>query len=79
MCKVFDHVIIYMYKEELQSSDMQFGYKEVHSTTLYRLIYKEVISYYVDTEGVLYSCLLDASKAFERVHLQCTTITSQYI
>ena len=39
-----------MYNEELQSSNMQFGYKEGHSTALYSLIYKEAISYYLDSE-----------------------------
>ena len=32
------------------------------------LLYKEVISYHLDSEGVLYSCLLDASEVFDRVH-----------
>ena len=26
--KLFDHVILYVYKDRLQSSDMQFGYKK---------------------------------------------------
>ena len=57
-----------MYKEELQFSDMQNRYNEGHSIIPCCLIYKEVISYYIDSEGILYSCLLDASKAFGRVH-----------
>ena len=43
---------------ELQSSDVQFGFKQGHSTTLRILI--------CDGNNV-YSCLLDA-KAFDRVH-----------
>ena len=67
--KLFDHVILYLYKDQLQSSDMQFGYKKGHSTTLCTLVYKEVISHYVNNNTSVYSCLLDASKAFDRVHL----------
>ena len=47
---------------------MQFEYKEGHSTIICSLIYKDVISYYPDSEGVLYSYLLDVCKEFDRVH-----------
>ena len=67
--KLFDHVILYLYKDQFQSSDMQFGYKKGHSTTLGTLVYKEVISHYVNNNTSVYSCLLDASRAFDRVHL----------
>ena len=66
--KLFDHVILYLYKDQFQSSDMQFGYKKGHSKTLCTLDYK-VISHYVNNNTGVYSCLLDASKAFDRVHL----------
>ncbi len=68
VCKLFDKVILYLYKDELKASDMQFGFKEGHSTTMCSLIYQEVISHYLDCKGDVYSCLLDASKAFDRVH-----------
>ena len=47
---------------------MQFGYKESHSTTLCTFIYKEVIDHYINNDSTVYSCFLDASKAFDRVH-----------
>ena len=47
---------------------MQFGYKQGHSTTLCILIYKEVVHHYINSCSNVYSCLLDASKAFDRVH-----------
>ena len=56
------------YRDELQSSDMQFGYKQGHSTTLCTLIYKEVVHHYLNSGSNVHSCLLDASKAFDRVH-----------
>lgn len=68
ICKVYDNVILYMYGDKLISSDMQFGYKKDHSTVLCTLISKEVISHYLNGNSNIYSCLLDASKAFDRVH-----------
>ena len=42
-------------------------YKQGHSTFNF-LIYKEVIHHYLSHGSNVYSCLLDASKAFDRVH-----------
>ena len=66
--KLFDHIILLKYSKQLQSSDMQFGYKKDHSTTLCTLIYKEVIDNYINNGNTVYSCFLEASKAFDRVH-----------
>ena len=68
ICKLFDNVILLLYGNELQSSDMQFGFKQGHSTTLCSLIYKEVVNHYLNGGSNVYSCLLDASQAFDRVH-----------
>ena len=43
--------------------------KKGHSTTLCTLVYIEVIYHYVTNNTIVYSCLLEASKAFDRVHL----------
>ena len=48
ICKLFDNVILLLYGNELQSSDMQFGFKQGHSTTLCSLIYKEVVNHYLN-------------------------------
>ena len=66
-CKLFDNVNPVLYGDELQSSDMQFGYKQGHSTTLCILIYKEVVHHYLNCGSKINNCLLDASKAFDRV------------
>ena len=47
ICKLFDNVILVFYGVELQSTDMQFVYKQGHSTTLCTLIYKEVVHHYI--------------------------------
>ena len=56
LSKLFDHIILLKYSKQLQSSDMQFGYKEGHSTTLCTLIYKEVIDHYINNDSIVYSC-----------------------
>ena len=63
-----DNVILVLYRDELHSSDMQFGYKQGHPTTLCTLILKEVVHHYLNSCSNVYSCLLDASKAFDRVY-----------
>ena len=55
--QLFDHIILYLYKDQFQSSDMQFGYKKGHSTMLCTLVYKDVISHYVYNNTSVYSCL----------------------
>ena len=50
------------------TSDMQFGLKNKHSTIMCSLAYYEVINHYLCNHSNVYSCLLDASKAFDRVH-----------
>ena len=47
---------------------MQFGFKDNHSTIMCSLVYKETINYYLNHGNTVYSCLLDASKAFDMVH-----------
>ena len=68
LCKLLDLVIIDMYKPELETSYLQFGFKECHSTVMCTSVYTETINYYVNKNSNVYSCLLDASKAFDRVH-----------
>ena len=57
----------YMKKRNYTHPICSLDTRNGHSTTL--CIYKEVIRYYLDSAGVLYSCLLDASKAFDIVHV----------
>ena len=68
ICKLYDFVILYVCGDVLKTSDMQFGFKQKHSTVICSLIYKEVISNYIQNGSNVYSCLLDASKAFDRIH-----------
>ena len=69
LCIVLNIVhIIFILKDSLQTCDIQFGFKSNHSTVLCTAIYIETIDHYVNKGCNVYSCLLDASKAFARVH-----------
>ena len=68
IAKVFDYVIIELFGGSLQTTDMQFAYKAKHSTTLCTMVYLETLHDYVNNGSNVYSCLLDASKAFDRIH-----------
>ena len=65
ICKLYDNITLFLHGNYLNTSDMQFGYK---STTMRTLIYKEIINQCINNGSDVYSCLLDASKAFDRVH-----------
>ncbi len=67
MCKIFDLVIINRYGDKLNSSKLQFAFKQEHSTTACTGIIKEVVKHYNDRGSAVFSCLIDASKAFDRV------------
>lgn len=66
--KLFDYIILELYGKQFYTSDMQFGFKSNHSTIMCTAIYKEVVNHYRCNGSDVYSCLLDASKAFDRLH-----------
>ena len=46
--KMFDNGLLYLYRPQLSTSDMKFGFKARHSTSLCTLIFKEVINHYIN-------------------------------
>ena len=68
LCKLFDYIFIELNADSLKTDDMQFGFKRNHSTVLCSAICIEIINHYVNEGSNVYSCLIDASKAFDRVH-----------
>lgn len=70
--KLLDVVILHKCKEKLETCDLQFGFKKKSSTTNCTFIVQETVSLYNRQGSDVYCCLLDASKAFDRleyVHL----------
>ena len=47
---------------------MKFGFKKQQPTVMCSLVYNEVIRPYLHNNSNVHSSLLDASKAFDRVH-----------
>ena len=68
ICKLFDHVILFLFGSQLEASDMQLSFKRGHPTVICILIFNEIVDHYLHHGSNVYSCLLDASKAFDRVH-----------
>ncbi len=60
--------ILFLYNgTHLKTSDLQFAYKSRHSTVMCHNVVKETINYYLNSGSEIYSCMLDASKAFDRL------------
>ena len=68
ICKFIDLLIIEKCSEFLYTSDLQFAFKSEHSTTLCAAVLTETVNYFVERNSNVYACLLDASKAFDKVH-----------
>ena len=66
--KIVDYVLLCKHSDIFQTSDLQFAFKENHSTTMCTSVITEVISYYNARDSNVYACLLDASKAFDRLN-----------
>ena len=62
------YCIVGSHMDYLKTDDMQFGFKDNHSTVLCTAVYIENINHYMNEGSDVYSCLIDASNAFDRVH-----------
>ena len=61
-------IILNKYENKLKTSDLQFGFKKGVSTDSCSLVFKETIQYYTNEHSNVYSVLIDATKAFDRVN-----------
>jgi exonuclease III len=69
--KIIDSWIMSKCNSSLKSSDNQFAFKTNHSTSMCTLTLKETIKYFRNKESNVYVCLLDSSKAFDRLKFSC--------
>jgi len=51
----------------IATSELQFAYKRQHSTSMCTFMLKETVSHYLNRGSEIYGCLIDASKAFDRL------------
>lgn len=66
--KLVDHILLERFSDLLFTSDLQFGFKRGHSTTMCTAVLKEAVAYYTSNQSSVYCVFLDATKAFDRVN-----------
>ena len=66
--KLFELLLLDFLDIYLQTMDNQFGFKSKHATDKCIFAIKNVIEYYTSQNGPVYTCFLDASKAFDHVN-----------
>ena len=69
LCQVLDLLFINMNPDVKKSSDLQYAFKQGHSTNMCTLIIKEIIAHYIARGSEVYSCFIDASKAFDKINV----------
>ena len=68
LTKVIDYIFIDKHSDVLQTSNLQFAFKQSHSAIMCTAMIKEVVSHYNARGSNVHACLLDASKAFDRLN-----------
>ena len=68
LCKVVDLWVLSKCSHLLLSSDMQYAFKINHYTVMCTTMLKEIISYYNSNHSDVYACLVDASKAYDKLN-----------
>ena len=66
--KLFEIVILNKQHMVFQTSSLQFGFKKKSSPVMCSMTAQEVISHYNSNKNKVFTVLLDASKAFDRVN-----------
>ena len=66
--KNFELCLLEIIELYLDTHDNQFGFKKQHSADMCIFTLKSVIKYYTRQNTPVFSCFLDASKAFDRVN-----------
>ena len=65
--KLFEYVVLALWGCHLETDSMQFGFKSGVSTTQCTWVVHEVTNYFMRRGSAVNACLLDCSKAFDKV------------
>ena len=65
--KIFELCILSIIENYICTHDHQFGFRKQHATDMCIYTVKSVIKYYTRQNSPVYTCFLDASKAFDRI------------
>ena len=68
LCKLLDRVILSKHYDKFTTCGYQYGLKKQHSTVHCTFVVKEAIQYHLNNSTDVYTILLDASRAFDRVN-----------
>ena len=66
--KIFELCLSIILEDYLVRHDQQFGFKRKHSTDLCIFTVKSVTKYYTQENSPVFTCFLDASKAFDKIN-----------
>jgi hypothetical protein len=67
IAKLIDIIFLIRNHDSLFTSNLQFAFKATLGTTVCSLVVKETINYYMQNGANVAACLLDATKAFDRL------------
>ena len=66
--KLLDNIALFQFGDELQTSQLQFGFKAKSSTNLCTFVLKQALSYYATNQSNVFCTFLHATKAFDRIN-----------
>ena len=65
--KIFDWVVLLLFEKELRTGELQFGFQQKTSANLCTWLVVETIDYFQRNGSEVYACVMDLSKAFDRI------------
>ena len=65
--KVFDWVVLLLHRDDLKIDELQFGWQQDTSTNMCTWLAVETIEYYQRNGSDLFACVMDMTKAFDKV------------
>ena len=66
--KIFENVLLDLLQTYLLTCDNQFGFKKGHATEHCIFVLKNAIDYYRSHNSPVFTCMLDASKCFDKIN-----------
>jgi len=67
MAKLFEHILLDLYEDQLYSDQLQFGFKKQSGCSHALFTFKETARYFTMKGSKVHCAFLDASKAFDKV------------
>ena len=65
--KIFDWVVLLLFEKELSTDELQFGFQQKTSANMCTWLVVETIDYFQRNGPEVYACVMDLSKAFDRI------------